>query len=362
MIKNDDIKKDDKTEVLFLTKSGNAAFNRKDYKMAIMNCTAAIRLDEKETEAYYIRGNAHYEKGEWDKAIADYAKGWLHHEDETNIKRSRATRNRAGSSPCFADIDYYDGIIQDYTESLQIERNDIAVYNMRGEAYIRRAACSPFLCDIFYYTLAYNDFVDMLRLLPYNINIEAYRRCGDISVLQRDYAYAIGNYTKVIEIAPNHADAYKKRGNAYRRRGSANNTKDDYYKAIADYNEAIRLAPNDPEAYMERAYIYRLTNNYDRAFADYSEAIRLDPNCAAAYSQRAGIYSRKGDYDKAIADYTDAIRLEPKYANPFRHRGYAYMKKGDYTQARADINRALQIDPNYKSAKDIDAELLKKGY
>jgi len=38
------------------------------------------------------------------------------------------------------------------------------------------------------------------------------------------------------------------------------------------------------------------------------------------------------------------------------------MQKGDFTQARSDVNKSLQLDPNYQKAKDLDAELKKKGY
>jgi Tfp pilus assembly protein PilF len=38
------------------------------------------------------------------------------------------------------------------------------------------------------------------------------------------------------------------------------------------------------------------------------------------------------------------------------------MQKGNYTQARADVNKSLQLNPNYQEAKDLDAELKKKGY
>jgi Tfp pilus assembly protein PilF len=38
------------------------------------------------------------------------------------------------------------------------------------------------------------------------------------------------------------------------------------------------------------------------------------------------------------------------------------MQKGNYTQARADVNKALQLDPNDNEAKNLDAELKKKGY
>ena len=62
------------------------------------------------------------------------------------------------------------------------------------------------------------------------------------------------------------------------------------------------------------------------------------------------------------ADYNEAIRLDPNYAAPCRHRAFAYMQKGNYAQARTDVNKALQINPNYQNAKDLSAELQRRGH
>jgi tetratricopeptide (TPR) repeat protein len=90
--------------------------------------------------------------------------------------------------------------------------------------------------------------------------------------------------------------------------------------------------------------------------------VRYDPKNALAFNNRGAAYNNKSDWDRAIADFTEAIRLDPNYAAPYRHRGFAYMQKGNYAQARTDCNKALQLNPNYQNAKDLDAELRKKGY
>ena len=59
-------------------------------------------------------------------------------------------------------------------------------------------------------------------------------------------------------------------GRAYAKKG-------DYDKAIADYTEAIRLDPKNAEAYCNRGHAYEEKGDYDKAIADCTEAIRLDP-------------------------------------------------------------------------------------
>jgi Tfp pilus assembly protein PilF len=138
--------------------------------------------------------------------------------------------------------------------------------------------------------------------------------------------------------------------------------RNDYDKAIAEFTQAIKLVPHYANAYYMRAYAYIDKCDNDKAIADLNEAIRFNPNYALAYHERAFAYNEKGNYDKAIADADKAIQLNPNNANTYRHRGYAYMMKGNFTQARADVNKSLQLNPNYQGAKDLDAELKKKGY
>jgi tetratricopeptide (TPR) repeat protein len=133
-------------------------------------------------------------------------------------------------------------------------------------------------------------------------------------------------------------------------------------KALADFTRAIQLDSNLAPAYAGRGMQYYNRRDWDRAIADFTEAVRLDPKNATAFNNRGAAYNNKGDWDRAIADFTEAVRIDPNYAAPYRHRGYAYMQKGNYAQARADCNKALQINPNYQNAKDLDAELKKRGY
>ena len=102
--------------------------------------------------------------------------------------------------------------------------------------------------------------------------------------------------------------------------------------------------------------------DYDRAIADFTRSLQGDPRNPTAYNNRGAAYNNKKDWDRAIADFTEAVRLDPNYAAPYRHRAFSYMQKGNFTQARTDVNRALQINPNYQSARELSAELQRRGY
>jgi tetratricopeptide (TPR) repeat protein len=81
---------------------------------------------------------------------------------------------------------------------------------------------------------------------------------------------------------------------------------------IHDYTEVIRLDPEYADAFYNRGVARRLKGDYDGAIADYSEAIRLDPGYASeCLSLRADARQAKGDLEGANADKAEAHRLEP---------------------------------------------------
>ena len=63
---------------------------------------------------------------------------------------------------------------------------------------------------------------------------------------------AIEDYTKAIELNPQHANAYHNRGLAWSKKG-------DRDKAIEDYNKAIELNPQYADAYNNRGNAWLLT-------------------------------------------------------------------------------------------------------
>ena len=53
-------------------------------------------------------------------------------------------------------------------------------------------------------------------------------------------------------------------------------------EAFADYTEMLRLDPNNAEAYCNRGNVYDDKHDYDHAIADIKDAIRVSPTYASA--------------------------------------------------------------------------------
>ena len=152
------------------------------------------------------------------------------------------------------------------------------------------------------------------------------------------YAKALADSNRAIELDPKMGLAHESRADAYLHLGQ-------YENALADSAKAIELAPSDFLAYVVRSDTYMALGQYDKAVADATKAIELRPDLALAYDARAEAYSSLGQFEKAIADATKAIELDPKVAVTYAIRARSYNHLGQPDKALADATRAIELDP-----------------
>lgn len=185
---------------------------------------------------------------------------------------------------------------------------------------------------------------DLSRAIQLNPNdAEAYYKRGNINYDQGNFEAAIEDYTTAVRLNENMPDVFFNRGLAY-------SEVQDYPSAIDDYNQTIRLNSNDSEAYYKRGKAYFEIKDYRKAIEDYTEAIRRNSNNEIAYINRGLAYSAAGDKQAAIADYTQAIRLNPQSADAYYSRGRSRFFLADYEGAKEDYTEAIKIKPNYGEA------------
>ena len=77
---------------------------------------------------------------------------------------------------------------------------------------------------------------------------------------------------------------------AYCNRGSAKNSSGDYAGAIEDYTKAIELDPKFAVAYCNRGNAKDSSGDYAGAIEDYTKAIELDPKFAGDMPRTAGLF------------------------------------------------------------------------
>ncbi len=122
-----------------------------------------------------------------------------------------------------------------------------------------------------------------------------------------NYAGAIQEYTRSINLDPNQPEPYLGRGYAYEKMRN-------YEKALEDFSSYIKLRPQDPQGYLIRGLLLDTLGKNILALTDYDTVIRLDPANATAYSYRGSLFERQGNSQAAIADFRTAARMGQKEA------------------------------------------------
>ena len=211
-------------------------------------------------------------------------------------------------------------------------------------------------------------------------------RRGSASAARRDFAAALADLSKAIELSPNEPEYYFERANAYWANGQADLAladfdhvillKNDFLPvylpraelhlrekdkaaAMTDLNSLDRLAPPQADLRFSLAELYRREEQFLPAIAQYDLWIKNHPDDSRMVNALGGRCLAKAlqnqDLDGGLRDCNTAIRLadkkNPANAHLYSNRGMILLRQGDYRRALADFEADLKIEP--KSARAL---------
>ena len=192
-----------------------------------------MNLDAKYAIAVYNRGNAHFAKGDADRAIANYDQALA-----LNPKYEDALVNRGVAHEKKGALDR---AIADYDEAIKLEPKDAVAYNNRGNALLKKG----------------------------------------------DYDRAIADYDRAIKLDGKYVAAYFSRA-------IANEGKKRFDDAIADYGQVTKLQPQNAAAWNSRCWTRAIIGRLQEALGDCNEALKLKPDYINALDSRGFVLLRMG--------------------------------------------------------------------
>ncbi|MGD0813992.1 MAG: tetratricopeptide repeat protein [Verrucomicrobiota bacterium] len=200
--------------------------------------------------AHYNFGNAFYEKGSVNEAIAQY-------------------RMTLQINPGNAKAHYNLGL---------------ALFQMgRGEEAI-------------------SHFLTALRIKP--DMEEAHNNLG-IALFQTGKAdEAVSHFLTALQLKPDDARACYNLGNAYYQRGRVD-------EAIVQFQQALQLEPGFAEAHYSLGNALRQKGRLDEAIVQYQEALQLKPSYGEVHNNLGAALQQKGRVAQAIEQYQSALQIEP---------------------------------------------------
>jgi len=234
---------------------GNAYFSKGDYNGAARDYDEAVRLNPKNSVAFYNRGNVYNRLGQYDDAIENYDKAIELRQDYANAF-TNAFNNRCSA---YTSKGAYDRAIEDCSRAIALDATKANYFVSRGNAYNKKPD----------YDRAMSDYDQAIRLDANNVS--AYLGRCSVFIDKANYGSAIESCDQALKRQPNNQSARNNRCWARAIQGPQEQLK----QALDDCDEALRLRPNDPYAFDSRGFVYLKMGDFEKAIADYDQSIML---------------------------------------------------------------------------------------
>jgi len=123
-----------------------------------------------------------------------------------------------------------------------------------------------------------------------------------------------------------------------------------YARAVQDFGRAVELNPNDSDAYQRLARAYHWMNRDQEALAAHRKAIEVQPGYYRPYEQLGAFYLNAAHYEQAAEQFRKVVELIPGWPDSHFELAAAYVELGRYPEAAEEARLALALDRNYVNA------------
>jgi tetratricopeptide (TPR) repeat protein len=118
-------------------------------------------------------------------------------------------------------------------------------------------------------------------------------------------------------------------------------------EAQAAHRRAISIRPEYAEAHFNLGASLADQGLVDEAVVAYRRAIALKPDYAEAHSQLGRILRAQGRRDEAVAAFRETARLNPGSAEAYFNLGAPLYEQGKFSEAAAAYREAIRINPDH---------------
>jgi predicted O-linked N-acetylglucosamine transferase (SPINDLY family) len=170
-----------------------------------------------------------------------------------------------------------------------------------------------------------------------------------------DLATAENIYRQIIQVEPNHVDAWNNLGVALQQRRQ-------WREAEMAFRRALQLKPMFPNALGNLGECLRTQRRLQEAVAVLQQAVQIDPNNGDLHYNLGTALDDCKRHDDAIASLQRSIQLKPNYPMAHLNLGAALMARDRYSEGVLALKRAIELNPKDPMAHNNYAHaLLKTG-
>ena len=142
------------------------------------------------------------------------------------------------------------------------------------------------------------------------------------------------------------------RAEAYYSLGVEKFANEDYAEAIVNFDKAIELNPKYVRAHYMRGMAQFYLGDHASGIATLTQTLTIDSADPDLYYSLGSVKANLGDYDDAMVDLDKAIELDAQHANTYANRGWAKLRHGESEAAGGNVEEAQDL---YQAAiTDLD--------
>ena len=191
-----------------------------------------------------------------------------------------------------------------------------------------------------------------LRTITARYRVDAHRLLGIILTERGQFADAMQEFQRAIDVRPGYWANYSAMGVAAVRAGR-------YSDAERSFLRVTELQPDNADAYASLGTVYLLTDQRERAIEYLQRSIRLSPT-VGAWSNLGSALTDAGRHQEALDAFRQAAALRPRdpllqrnLGDSLQHVGRTREARAAYTEGARLATEALAVNP--KSAESHGA-------
>jgi tetratricopeptide (TPR) repeat protein len=254
-----------------------AAAGRKDFDLAIAECTRAIRLDPRDAEAFYLRGSTWASMDRMDQALIDL--------DESLRLDPRNPASLVARGEIRLALKDYDKALADLDAAIRLGYRDAMAYLDRGEVRLCRGELDPALADL----------DEAIRRDPWLATAHVHR--ATVRVKKGEPDKALADLDAAIRIDPRNGSAYDRL--AWLRATCPDPRYRDGQRAVEAARRACELLHGrEPRELETLAAAYAQAGDFNAAVQWQTRAIAMlsDPGAKSLGESRLKLYQARKPY------------------------------------------------------------------
>ncbi|NOZ73904.1 MAG: tetratricopeptide repeat protein [FCB group bacterium] len=169
----------------------------------------------------------------------------------------------------------------------------------------------------------------------------------------KDFDSAVDYFKKAIEINPAHENAKAAIANVAKNTFNAGNNayrRGDLESALNNYRRVLAIDPEFYQAQYQIGVIEAKMRNYTDAIDAYTKALDIKPEFYKGWYALGLAQKYNGNFEAAIEAYQKAIDVNSGYSKAYVAIGTIYLDQKDYDKAIHILEQATQVDASYAPA------------